>query len=76
MEESCCSTSGPGVLSEVEAYKLFIPVIKAIKYLHTMGIMHRDLKPENILCEEEFKKVKVADFGLASLSRMAGARAK
>jgi len=58
---------GRSTLSEVEAYDLFIPVIRAIKYLHTMGIMHRDFKPENILCEPGFKKVKVADFGLGKL---------
>ena len=59
--------SGRSTLSEAEAYSLFVPVIKAIKYLHTMGIVHRDLKPENILCDSGFKTVKLADFGLGKL---------
>ena len=29
--------------------------------------MHRDLKPSNLLIDEDEKRVKIADFGLARL---------
>ena len=40
------------------------PLLTAVKYLHSMGIVHRDIKPENVLlCKGSV--VKLADFGLA-----------
>ena len=38
------------------------------------GLVHRDIKPENILIQDTDKKaiVKIADFGLAKIFRMAG----
>ncbi len=41
-------------------------VIRAITYLHRLGILHRDLKPENILLHHE-DNPKVTDFGIAVL---------
>ena len=63
--------AGRKTLSEEEAYTLFHPVISAVEYLHKMGIVHRDIKPENILCEEGFQNIKIADFGLGKLVRVA-----
>jgi serine/threonine protein kinase len=65
--------AGRKTLSEEEAYTLFHPVISAVEYLHKMGIVHRDIKPENILCEEGFQNIKIADFGLGKLVRVAWA---
>lgn len=40
------------------------PLLTAVKYLHSLGIVHRDIKPENVLlCKGSV--VKLADFGLA-----------
>jgi mitogen-activated protein kinase 15 len=41
------------------AYQIF----KAIKYVHSAGLVHRDLKPSNVLLNSDCK-VKVCDFGL------------
>lgn len=42
--------------------------LKAVKYLHEIGITHRDIKPENILVELRYPelKTKLSDFGLSS----------
>ena len=47
------------------------PVIKAMEYLHSQGIVHRDMKPENILMQRE-ETPKVTDFGIAVLDFAAG----
>lgn len=35
-----------GKISEAEAYKLLLPIVKAISYLHSMGIIHCDISPD------------------------------
>ena len=35
--------------NETEAAKVFVQIIEAIDYLHSIGVVHRDLKPENVL---------------------------
>ncbi|GAM17057.1 hypothetical protein SAMD00019534_002320 [Acytostelium subglobosum LB1] len=57
-----------GSLSESDARLIFIQLLKAVEYLHSLGIAHRDLKPENILFDYDQANplhVKVTDFGLA-----------
>ena len=49
-------------LSEDMAFKYFIQISNAIKFLHDNNIMHRDIKPENILVFEN-DIVKLGDFG-------------
>ena len=38
--------------------------LRALKYLHTRGIIHGDVKPSNMMIDHR-KRVKLGDFGLA-----------
>ena len=54
--------------SEKEVRDIITPIMDAIKYCHSLGIVHRDIKPENLLFsskESESSIIKVSDFGLA-----------
>ena len=33
--------------------------------MHSKGVCHRDIKPDNIMMNEETKKIKLIDFGIA-----------
>ncbi|KAI9013409.1 kinase-like domain-containing protein [Phycomyces nitens] len=52
-------------LSELEAKKIFVPLVKSIAYLHNQAkVCHKDIKLENVLLDE-CGTVKLCDFGLA-----------
>lgn len=53
-----------GFLSEKEAHRFFIQIVKGVYYCHSKHIVHRDLKLENILLDENMT-CKIADFGLS-----------
>eukprot|EP00768_Dysnectes_brevis_P001086 gnl/Dysnectes_brevis/1259_a1408_1413.p1 GENE.gnl/Dysnectes_brevis/1259_a1408_1413~~gnl/Dysnectes_brevis/1259_a1408_1413.p1 ORF type:complete len:829 (-),score=278.96 gnl/Dysnectes_brevis/1259_a1408_1413:160-2646(-) len=53
--------------SEEEARVIFIQLISALGYCHSLGIAHRDLKPENLLITED-DQLRVSDFGLSAIS--------
>jgi len=42
-------------------------ICEGLGYAHTAGVVHRDLKPSNILVDQRTNRVKIADFGIASL---------
>ena len=44
--------------------KIFMKIVKAVKYLHENDIAHCDLKPENILLDKNFNP-KINDFGFS-----------
>jgi len=60
--------------SERSAARILKQILKAVHYMHSMGVVHRDLKPENVLLdsEKEDADVKVADFGLSAQLALEG----
>lgn len=53
--------------TEGEASDTIRPIIDAIRYCHSIGVIHRDLKPENLLyaTNEDGAPLKITDFGVA-----------
>ncbi|MFC7335623.1 protein kinase [Haloferula chungangensis] len=55
-----------GKIESTQALTIVPPICEALQYAHDKGIVHRDIKPENLLIDRE-GRVKIADFGIASL---------
>ncbi|CDH49082.1 br serine threonine-protein kinase 2-like [Lichtheimia corymbifera JMRC:FSU:9682] len=59
--------AGRGRLPEDETKALFSQVVTALAWCHAHHICHRDLKPENILLDKTHTRIKIADFGMATM---------
>ena len=57
-----------GKLAAEEALAIVPQICEALQYAHDHGVVHRDIKPENLLLDKE-GRVKIADFGIAKLTR-------
>jgi serine/threonine protein kinase len=47
--------------------KLIRGILEGVSYIHSKRIIHRDLKPANIFLIDHSSKVKIGDFGLATI---------
>lgn len=63
---SSITEKGNYVGNDLLAKSVFLQILSAVEFCHSIGIYHRDLKPENILVKDQGTTVKLADFGLAS----------
>ncbi|KAG0674682.1 serine/threonine-protein kinase HAL4/sat4 [Pichia californica] len=59
-----------GKLEYCEADCFFKQIMRAVHYMHSMGVSHRDLKPENILLTQN-GQIKITDFGSAECFKTA-----
>jgi len=68
METDLFAVIKADILEEVHKAYVVYQLVKALKYLHTAGVVHRDIKPSNLLLNSECL-LKVCDFGLARYVR-------
>ena len=47
--------------------ELFLPVLDALAYIHTKGIIHMDIKPSDIMMEQG-RNVRLMDLGIADIT--------
>ncbi|CAG9818765.1 unnamed protein product [Phaedon cochleariae] len=52
-------------LTEADSRYYLYEVLKALEYCHSHGIMHRDVKPHNIIIDQENRRLRLIDWGLA-----------
>jgi len=64
MESDLQQVITASVLQPIHMEYVTYQVLKALKYIHSGGVLHRDLKPANVLLNANCH-VRICDFGLA-----------
>jgi len=49
-------------------HRIFVDMVNALEYMHSLGICHRDIKPENILFDYNYTP-RLADMGFSKVFR-------
>ncbi|MEU9355767.1 serine/threonine-protein kinase [Streptomyces griseoloalbus] len=57
-----------GPVDAMEAARIGIDLLGALRAAHTAGVLHRDLKPANVLLENGTDRVVLTDFGIAQVA--------
>jgi tRNA A-37 threonylcarbamoyl transferase component Bud32 len=60
-----------GLIPPVEAIDMFVPILDAMYFAHSQGVIHRDIKPSNLM-QLNTGVCKVLDFGTAKLAGDSG----
>lgn len=55
-----------GKYSEEEFRDVAVQMLRAVSYIHEMGIAHRDIKPRNWVYEADGATIKLIDFGFSA----------
>lgn len=57
-----------GALSERQAARFAVPILKGLSEAHYQGIIHRDIKPSNLMVTKDYRgrnTMRILDFGIA-----------
>jgi serine/threonine protein kinase len=59
-------------LPKDEVATIVCQIASGVQAAHDAGIVHRDLKPENVMYDQETRRVKLLDFGIATDTQASG----
>ena len=60
-------------IEEEKLWNIFEQCLRALKYIHSLGLIHRDIKPANLLLNNK-GEVKLSDFNVSALLNIGKAK--